>query len=51
MKQEQMVMLGNAIVEILRKRDSPEILEQLRTRVSELAAQFPAYPVDFNGYV
>ncbi len=51
MKQEQMVMLGNAIVEILRKRDSPDALELLRTRVGELAAQFPAYPVDFNGYV
>jgi glycine hydroxymethyltransferase len=51
MKQEQMVMLGNAIVEILRKRDAPEVLAELRTRVGELAAQFPAYPVDFNGYV
>ena len=51
MKQEQMVMLGNAIVEILRKRNAPEVLTELRTRVSELAAQFPAYPVDFNGYV
>jgi glycine hydroxymethyltransferase len=51
MKQEQMVILGNAIVEILRKRNSPEILDQLRTTVGELAAQFPAYPVEFNGYV
>jgi glycine hydroxymethyltransferase len=51
MKQEQMVMLGNAIVEILRKRNAPDALELLRTRVGELAAQFPAYPVDFNGYV
>jgi len=51
MKQEQMVMLGDVLVEILRKRNAPEILEQLKVRVSELAAQFPAYPVDFNGYV
>ncbi|MDA2979952.1 MAG: serine hydroxymethyltransferase [Actinomycetota bacterium] len=51
MKQEQMVTLGNAVVEILRKRHDPAVLSQLRDRVSELAAQFPAYPVDFNGYV
>ena len=51
MKQEQMVILGNAIVEILRKRNSPEILDQLRTTVNELAAEFPAYPIEFNGHV
>lgn len=51
MKQEQMVILGNAIVEILRKRNDPTVLSQLRSRVSELAAEFPAYPLDFNGYV
>ena len=51
MKQEQMVTLGNAVVEILRKRRDPAVLAQLRDRVSELAAQFPAYPIDFNGYV
>ena len=51
MKQEQMVTLGNAVVEILRKRHDPAVLDQLRGRVSELAVQFPAYPVDFNGYV
>jgi hypothetical protein len=46
-----MVILGNAIVEILRKRNDPAVLEQLRARVGELAAEFPAYPVEFNGYV
>ncbi len=51
MKQEQMVTLGNAIVELLRKRNEPTTLEHLRARVAELAAEFPAYPVDFNGYV
>ena len=50
MKQEQMVVLGNAIVEILRKRNDPAVLEQLRGRVDELAKAFPAYPVEFNGY-
>ena len=51
MKQEQMVTLGTAIVEILRKRSDPAVLEQLRTVVRELADEFPAYPIEFNGYV
>ena len=51
MKQEQMVTLGNAIVEILRRRNDPTVLDQLRDRVSELAGAFPAYPVEFNGWV
>jgi glycine hydroxymethyltransferase len=51
MKQEQMVTLGDAIVEILRKRNDPSTLEQLKGRVAELAAEFPAYPLDFNGYL
>ncbi len=50
MKQEQMVVLGKAIVEILRKRNDSAVLEQLRGRVDELARAFPAYPVEFNGY-
>lgn len=51
MKQEQMVTLGTAIVEIMRKRNDPAVLEQLHERVAELAAEFPSYPVEFNGYV
>jgi glycine hydroxymethyltransferase len=51
MKQEQMITLGAAIVEILRKRNDEATLNQLRARVAERAAQFPAYPVEFNGYV
>lgn len=51
MKQEQMVTLGNAIVEILRRRNDPGVLDQLRARVGELARAFPAYPIEFNGYV
>jgi glycine hydroxymethyltransferase len=50
MMQEQMVVLGNAIVEILRRRKDPAVLDQLRGRVDELARAFPAYPVEFNGY-
>ncbi len=51
MKQEQMVTLGNAIIEILRKRHDPAVLDHLRARVTELSDAFPAYPVEFNGYV
>lgn len=51
MKQEQMVTVGNAIVEILRKRNDPAVLDQLRGRVAELTTAFPSYPVEFNGYV
>jgi glycine hydroxymethyltransferase len=51
MKQEQMVTLGDLIVEILRKRNDALALDQHRKTVAELAAAFPAYPVEFNGYV
>lgn len=51
MKQEQMMTLGSLIVEILRKRSDDAVLAQLREAVSELADAFPAYPVEFNGYV
>ncbi|MCL1592905.1 MAG: serine hydroxymethyltransferase [Actinomycetia bacterium] len=51
MKQEQMVTLGSAIVEILRKRNDDAVLKQLAGVISELADAFPSYPVEFNGYV
>jgi hypothetical protein len=51
MKQEQMVVLGRVIVEILRQRHDPTVLDQLRPIVTELIDGFPAYPVEFNGYV
>ncbi len=51
MKQEQMVTLGSAIVEILRKRNDGAVLKQLGGVISELADDFPSYPVEFNGYV
>ncbi len=51
MMQEQMITLGTAIVEILRKRNDANVLDQLRTSVAELADAFPAYPADFNGHV
>ncbi len=51
MMQEQMVTLGAAIVEILRKRNDLAVLGELKGRVRELADAFPAYPADFDGYV
>ncbi len=51
MKQEQMVTLGSAIVEILRKRGDAGTLQQLGSVIAELAEAFPAYPLEFNGYV
>ncbi len=51
MKQEQMIALGRLIVEILRKRRDDMALTQFREAVDELAGAFPAYPVDFPGYV
>ena len=51
MRQEQMVTLGRLIVEVLRKRDDPMTLRQLRDRVEELADEFPAYPADSPGHV
>ncbi len=51
MKQEQMVVLGRVIVEILRHREDPSVLDEFRAIVKELIDGFPAYPVEFNGYV
>lgn len=51
MKQEQMVVLGRSIVEILRQRNDEAVLTHLRGIVDELISAFPAYPVEFNGYV
>ena len=51
MKQEQMIVLGRVIVEILRQRNDPVVLDQLRPIVDELISGFPSYPVEFNGYV
>lgn len=51
MKQEQMAVLGRVIVEILRQRDDASVLNQLRPIVDELIDGFPAYPLEFNGYV
>ena len=51
MKQEQMMILGKAIVEMLRKRNDAAVLDQLSAAVGELASEFPAYPEGFAGHV
>ena len=51
MMQEQMAVLGRVTVEILRQRDDALVLDQLRPIVDELIDGFPAYPLEFNGYV
>ena len=51
MMQEQMVLLGKLIVEILRKRIDPYSVNLYTDQIRELADAFPAYPVDFPGHV
>jgi len=51
MKQEQMLTLGNAIVELLRRRNDPHAVATIKEAVNELIEAFPAYPEDFPGYV
>jgi len=51
MMQEQMLTLGNAIVELLRRRNDAYAVATIKEAVDELIAAFPAYPKDFPGYV
>jgi glycine hydroxymethyltransferase len=51
MKQEQMLTLGNAIVELLRRRNDPNAVATIKEAVDELIEAFPAYPEGFPGYV
>jgi len=50
MMQEQMVLLGKLIVEILRKRIDPYSVKLYTDQIRELADAFPAYPGDFAGH-
>jgi glycine hydroxymethyltransferase len=50
MMQEQMVLLGKLIVELLRKRIDPFSVNLYTEQVRELAEAFPAYPDDFPGH-
>jgi glycine hydroxymethyltransferase len=51
MMQEQMVLLGKLIVELLRKRIDPYSVTLYTDQVHELADAFPAYPAAFAGHV
>ncbi|MEA3503045.1 MAG: hypothetical protein U9R47_09750, partial [Actinomycetota bacterium] len=51
MKQEQMLTLGNAIVELLRRRNDAYAVATIKEAVDELIEAFPAYPQDCAGYV
>ncbi len=51
MMQEQMVLLGKLIVELLRKRIDPFSVNLYTDQVHELADAFPAYPESFPGHV
>lgn len=51
MMQEQMVLLGKLIVELLRKRIDPYSVNLYTEQVRELADAFPPYPPDFPGHV
>ncbi len=50
MKQEQMLILGNAIVELLRRRSDAYAVATIKEAVDELIEAFPAYPQNFPGY-
>ncbi|MEA3510231.1 MAG: serine hydroxymethyltransferase [Actinomycetota bacterium] len=51
MRQEQMLTLGSAIVELLRRRNDSYAVATIRESVDELIEAFPAYPEDCVGYV
>lgn len=51
MKQEQMLILGSLIVDILRNRSDKVVLAQMSRGVRELVAGFPPYPPGFVGHV
>jgi glycine hydroxymethyltransferase len=50
MMQEQMVLLGKLIVELLRKRIDPYSVNLYTDQIRELADAFPAYPDGFPGH-
>ena len=50
MMQEQMVLLGKLIVELLRKRIDPYSVNLYTRQVRELAEAFPPYPEGFAGH-
>ncbi len=51
MREREVEEVGRLLATALQQRDDPATLERVRSRVSELAAAFPAYPKDFPGHV
>ena len=51
MKEDDVAEAGRLIARALRHRDDETTLEEVRKRVVEMAAAFPAYPPDFPGHV
>jgi glycine hydroxymethyltransferase len=47
----EMEEVAHLIVTALRSRETPATLDEVKNRVAELAAAFPAYPPDFPGHV
>ncbi len=50
LKQEHMMLLGQVITEILKKRYDQPSLDNMDEIIDELLDYAPAYPVEFNGY-
>ena len=51
MKEAEVAEVGRLVATALRGRGDEKALDQVRTRVGELAAAFPSYPPDFPGHV
>ena len=51
MQQEQMIVLGRLVMEVLRRRTSAGALDDLERRIRELSLEFAPYAEDFRGHV
>jgi len=51
MKETEIAEVGRLLATALKGREDEAVLDQVRGRIGELAAAFPAYPPDFPGHV
>jgi glycine hydroxymethyltransferase len=51
MKEPEVDEVGRLLATALQQRQDAAALSRVRTRITELAAAFPAYPADFPGHV
>jgi glycine hydroxymethyltransferase len=51
MKEAEVAEVGRLLATALKGREDEAALDRVRSRVSELAAAYPAYPPDFPGHV